>query len=269
MPSPFPGMDPFLEDHAGWKDFHTSLIPEIRKYLQPLVTPEFFVRIEEHVYITHPETDPGYSKLVPDVFITRPPRSGFSAAPRLGIATIKEPVVVADLLDLEIHDPYLEILDKRTHEVVTAIEVLSPANKVNSSEGREAMMRKRRELRQAGVHILEIDLLRGGFREARLARRDHYCVNLLLRGTSELLVWDIDLRDELPTVAVPLHDLTQPVPLELQKVFTYVYDSAMYDIITDYTRPVPPPMLRPEEAAWVEGRLKAWFQARGQAPSEG
>ena len=47
MPSPFPGMDPFLEDHAGWKDFHTSFIPEIRKYLQPLLTPEFFVRIEE------------------------------------------------------------------------------------------------------------------------------------------------------------------------------------------------------------------------------
>ena len=250
MPSPFPGMDPFLEDHAGWKDFHTSFIPEIRKYLQPLVTPEFFVRIEEHVYITHPETDPGYNT-------------------RVGAAIIMAPLGVTESLDLEIHDPYLEILDKRTHEVVTAIEVLSPANKVNSSEGREVMLRKRHELREAGVHILEIDLLRGGFREARLARRSHYCVNLLLRGTSELLVWDIDLRDELPTVAVPLHDPTQPVPLELQKVFTSVYDSAMYDVITDYTRPVPPPMLRPAEAEWVTERLKAWFQARGQAPTEG
>jgi hypothetical protein len=28
MPSPFPGMDPYLESQGNWQDFHTSILVE-------------------------------------------------------------------------------------------------------------------------------------------------------------------------------------------------------------------------------------------------
>ncbi|MBI3760749.1 MAG: DUF4058 family protein, partial [Chloroflexi bacterium] len=35
MPSPFPGMDPYLEASHIWEDFHASLASEVRKQLAP------------------------------------------------------------------------------------------------------------------------------------------------------------------------------------------------------------------------------------------
>jgi hypothetical protein len=47
MPSPFPGMDPFIEGQV-WLDFHTELITTIRALLAPKVIPRYVVRVEEH-----------------------------------------------------------------------------------------------------------------------------------------------------------------------------------------------------------------------------
>jgi hypothetical protein len=51
MPSPFPGMDPYLEDPDMWAGFHTSFIVELQSQLSPLVRPDYFVRVEERVYL--------------------------------------------------------------------------------------------------------------------------------------------------------------------------------------------------------------------------
>ena len=44
MPSPFPGMDPYLEEPRRWPDVHQSLITYIRDALQPAVRPRYFAR---------------------------------------------------------------------------------------------------------------------------------------------------------------------------------------------------------------------------------
>jgi hypothetical protein len=49
MPSPFPGMDPYLEDPARWPDVHQSLITYIRDMLQPQVRPRYHARMGERV----------------------------------------------------------------------------------------------------------------------------------------------------------------------------------------------------------------------------
>ena len=41
MPSPFPGMNPFLETPELWGDFHAALAYEIRVQLTPRLRPKY------------------------------------------------------------------------------------------------------------------------------------------------------------------------------------------------------------------------------------
>ncbi|MFC1466812.1 MAG: DUF4058 family protein [Candidatus Brachytrichaceae bacterium NZ_4S206] len=54
MPSPFPGMDPYLESAIYWRDLHACLITHIRAALQPLLRPHYNVHIAERLYVTSP-----------------------------------------------------------------------------------------------------------------------------------------------------------------------------------------------------------------------
>src|ERR1700733_892017 len=51
MPSPFPGMNPYVERASVWHDFHESWIPLVADLIGAQVLPRYFVRINEHVYI--------------------------------------------------------------------------------------------------------------------------------------------------------------------------------------------------------------------------
>ena len=50
MPSPFPGMDPYLEDPALWPDVHHELICITRELLLAQLPPKYFVQIDERHY---------------------------------------------------------------------------------------------------------------------------------------------------------------------------------------------------------------------------
>jgi hypothetical protein len=52
MPSPFPGMDPYLEEPGFWVDVHLSLICEIQARLNVQLRPNYYARIDERVYFT-------------------------------------------------------------------------------------------------------------------------------------------------------------------------------------------------------------------------
>src|SRR5215213_9005615 len=49
MPSPFPGMDPYLE--ARWSNIHAALCPAIQAALQPLLPPGLRARANEEVVL--------------------------------------------------------------------------------------------------------------------------------------------------------------------------------------------------------------------------
>ena len=51
MPSPFPGMNPYLEHPDMWQDFHQSFIPLVRQVLSEQVRPKYLVKIEEQIFI--------------------------------------------------------------------------------------------------------------------------------------------------------------------------------------------------------------------------
>lgn len=45
MPSPFPGMDPYIEQPSLWGDFYINLAVEIRIQLNAHIRPQYFARI--------------------------------------------------------------------------------------------------------------------------------------------------------------------------------------------------------------------------------
>ncbi len=258
MPGPFPGMDPYLETAAGWLGIHNRLIASIADYLAEAVAPHFFVRTEERVYVTSLTDDKGRETLIPDVFLIKSPRPVAIPAAATTDITIAPVVEIEELFDEEVHDLYLEIVDAKSREVITAIEVLSPANKVRGARGYEAMRAKQKTLLQGGASVLEIDFLRAGERPPSLTGQSDYVVSLRKPDTSSRFAWLWNLRDPIPVVGVPLRPPFADVPLPLQSIFSAMYDRAYFAISVDYTEPVPYPPLSLADAAWVERTLLAW-----------
>jgi hypothetical protein len=252
MPSPFPGMDPYLEDPAIWSGVYAAILGAIFERLGPAVRPKYLVRYEERVYVTS-EEDPGYRVLVPDVRIIEREPSPLvrQSAPAGGLA-ITEPVPVTTIDD-EIHEHSLKVIDVQDRTVVTVIELLSPTNKTANSFGRESFLKKRREILKGDASWIEIDLLRGGERVSHLSEAAHaeYMVYLLRGGPPRKgFVWPISIRQRLPVIAVPLRGTDPDVPLDLQTILNLVVERGSYDLDFDYSRePVPP--LAPNAADWA------------------
>lgn len=253
-PSPFPGMDPFLEEPTRWGGVHSRIINSISDYLADRVSPNFFVEIEERVYIITPD-DPGRRPIVPDVYVV----TGQEGEQSVTSGAITTPTLVEPLYDVEIRDRYIEIRDISNREVVTTIEVLSPYNKATGTQGREAFLGKRETVMASNVHWIEIDLLRAGERPPEIAGKSDYYALLKRGGTpGPFEVWYFNLRDRMPTIAVPLRSPFEDVPLDLQFIFDTVYARGHYADSTDYSGNPPLPPLGPADVAWLEKRVQEW-----------
>jgi hypothetical protein len=260
MPSPFPGMDPYLEDPHSWPGVHLLLIATYAELLNTQLRPRYVAGIEERVYLVA-DDDPGREQeRVPDLWIER--RNSGKAKPRKqhtnGGVAVAEPLVVTTLRNEERHERRVEIRTTGTRELVTVIELLSPSNKVPGAEGRKSFLAKQREVTSSDAHWVEIDLLRHGasldFRP-RLAPHEYFVhvspVGLRPKGR----VWPIRLQGPLPAIGIPLRDPDPDASLDLQRALDMVYDRGAYDLKLDYTRPPVPP-LPPALAKWADKLLK-------------
>src|SRR5947209_6772601 len=152
MPSPFPGMDPYLESPAIWPDVHHELISEIRAALNPNLRPRYVARVELRVYVSD-DDDPGRAALVPDVRVERGPRQKTARQSKKAPApAVTEPVLVPTLMDEEIEEAFIKIVHVESEALITLIEVLSPTNKIRGSRGRASFMAKRHEIMNTDVH---------------------------------------------------------------------------------------------------------------------
>jgi hypothetical protein len=252
-------MDPFLEEPARWGGVHSRLINSISDYLADAVSPNFFVEIEERIYIITPDASKRQS-IAPDVYVVAGQRQE-QAAITAGVVTA--PTLVEPLYDVEIRDRFIEIRDISTREVVATIEVFSPFNKARGTRGRKDFLRKRKTVMASNVHWIEIDLLRAGERPPEVAGQSDYYALLKRGGTAgPFEVWFFDLRDRMPTIAVPLRPPFEDVPLDLQSVFNDVYVRGHYADSTTYSGSPPLPPLRPADVAWVEERVREWLAGR-------
>ena len=258
MPSPFPGMDPYLENPHTWPNLHLSLISSIQAALNKSIQPKYVAFVEERIYVSN-EDDPGRTVIAPDVRVLEteaktPRRQGNGATATLVVA---EPIVTVTLLDEEIHESRLTIIDGETKKVVTVIEVLSPTNKHPGASGRTSYMENRQEILSSRTHFVEIDLLRTGKRTYSHPRPrvHHYGVHVSeyeMRPRGKL--WLMSLANRLPVVEIPLKKKDGHAKLDLQEAFSEAYERGGYEGVVDYRKPPAPP-LTGEWAAWARSLL--------------
>ena len=262
MPSPFPGMDPFIESN-DWEDFHAGFINGLSDAIVPVVRPDYSVRTERRIYIDHPSDAPSAYRA--DLAVIH--RDDPLATKEVRQSTVNyesatyELVPVERLLPgpIEVVENYLVIRYLGSGDVVTVIELLSPSNKRVGSEGRKAYLSKREELLTSRTNLVELDLLRGGARLPTvqpLPPGDYFAFvcRAKRRRVASVYAWPVEHR--LPVIPIPLTSDVAEVALDLQKVFNDVYDRAGYDYSLNYETPLAVP-LNEAQSPWAVSLLKS------------
>ena len=260
MPSPFPGIDPYLEAPELWEDVHANLATEIRAQLQPQLVPRYVAVLTP--YVTYEDiiiSEPAVIK--PDVAVMQQgealPATIAAAvavpAPILGVTAIAEPEVPAKAQRIEIRT----VGDR---SLVTVIEILSPSNKRPGTESFEAYQRKRRDLLRSDAHLLEIDLLRRGVRwplETPLPDAPGFAFLSRAAQRPTVAIWPLTFRDPLPPIPVPLRLPDTDVTIDLTEALGRVYEQGAYALRVDYRKDPPAPELSAADAGWLDAHLRA------------
>jgi hypothetical protein len=265
MPSPFPGMDPWLESTLYFGGLHSSMITYIKAALQSRLPEPYYAESDDRVYV-----DVSFRYVEPDVNLIRrelPARPDANGS--VAIATRSQPIVVEPLPvteSEEITESYVNILTRQAgrERIVASIEILSPSNKATGA-GMSEYRKKQREVRLTReIHLVEIDLLRAGIHttlvpiellRARAGTHDyHVCVSRFDRP-SEAILYPFRLQDRLPEIALPLLPGEGEVPLDLQTTLDQAYDAGPYRRRVLYNEPPDPP-LTAEQQTWAADYLR-------------
>jgi len=188
--------------------FHSQLCAEIARQLTPRLLPRYVALMGKN-FVTEVPDDLAIAnaEMYPDVGVLT--ISG-PAAPDSAISVQPAPIELLTAMPTRIPQHNVQIRDVQNRKLVTAIEVLSPANKRGSG--------KRVPMRQSLPHASYYILL------SRIARRP----------LTE--VWPIQLQERLPNVPIPLRNGDGDVPLELQKAFDIVYDTSGFAVLVNDMR---------------------------------
>jgi Protein of unknown function (DUF4058) len=267
MPSPFPGMDPFLESQPRWEIFHGWFIRELARLTLPRASSMgCWIDVERDVYGEDPsgamvsigEPDQVFS-------VTAEERAwngnGGTVATLALPRSIREVVVDPDEAGQH-RQQYLVVRDNQSWpRTLAVVELLSPANK--SGKYAKTYNEKRAKLLAAKTHFMEIDLLRGGVNPLRdhfpdLAPTPYFVFvarkNMIGRNEEG---FPLRLQDALPTIGLPLWGERPDLPLELGAAFQSAYELTTGGRPINYsTEALPPPPLSPDDAAWTESLLK-------------
>lgn len=222
MPSPFPGMDPFLEEEKLWPAFQHQLVTWLYQILLPNLVDRYRARVAQLHYTTE---QPLFTSIVRE----------------------------------EHHEDYIEIRQRSNGRLVTLISTVSIANKTSAS-GRQAYMEKRREGRSAAANLVEIDLLLQGQPMLEYSREGlpewDYAVTVTRASQPERYeIYTATLRKPLPRFRLPLAGDDRDLIVELQKAFSRAYDQGGFAGQLVYQRD-PAVSLENEDRKWVDELLK-------------
>ena len=252
MPSPFPGMDPYLEGNL-WTSVHLHLASEVARQLTPRLQPRYVALPQQRFILDAPE-DVAITAgdIYPDIGVVRagPPAAGAASA------VAEAPLQLITVMPSPVPHSWVEIRDVAERQLVTVIEFLSPTNK--RGEGWREYLEKRKKVLLSTAHLLEIDLLRKGRRVPMVDPLPAAAYFVVLSRAGERpksRVWPVALDQPLPAVPVPLLPPDPDVSLDLQAAFTTVYDTCGYALAAQYQKPPDVP-LPPDAAAWADHRLQ-------------
>jgi len=254
MPSPFPGMNPYLENPELWSEVHSRLITALAIAIESGLSRKYRVAIEKRTYLSDGEE----SVLVgiPDVSIY-PQSTITKISSTTTLIAQDESVMVTIPMPEEVRESYLEIREVTTKDVVTVIEVISPKNK-SAGVGRKKYESKRSSVLSSSTNLIEIDLLRSGkpMQILSVIPQTDYRI-LIYRGNlrPQAQLYAFNVQKRIPKFLLPLEmGDTEPL-VDLQSLLAQIYDQARFDMAIDYTQAPIPPLKKPDEI-WADMMLR-------------
>ncbi|MGL6075855.1 MAG: DUF4058 family protein [Fimbriiglobus sp.] len=259
MPSPFPGMDPYLELPSLWTSIHTRLLVGISNYLKPQMPKGFRVDVEQYVRL---ELRDDFSSYKPDLSVRvtdskndTQPRREYQPGSTIKLTRPKRSQ----------RKRFVKVVDLSNNSIVTVIEVLSYSDKSTREDGRRYRL-KRVEFMESGLNFVEIDLLRAGRRPIKKPEvRDYYA--LVSRSTEypKAEIWDLSILEPLPVIPIPVSPLLPEPVLDLQAVLAKLDDEGGYSESFNYRIP-PKPALRADDVEWATKLTEAFSKNTNVSP---
>jgi hypothetical protein len=252
-------MDPYLERY--WGDVHTSLATYAKDYLQRQLPTDLIACVEEHVAVVSDDDEQQANGYYPDVRVEELPTDAASRAERAGGAAVADSIEVPRTAEPMTEHSIRIVEPQSGNRIVTAIEFLSPANKIGET-GRNAYGKKRAKLLEGNVSLVEIDLIREGRPNLAVAMKTiparyrqpyRICVVRAWR-TDTAQIYRVSLRNRLPLVSIPLRQSDNEVSLDLQTLIDMVYENGRY-YLRDYSEDLVPP-LSDADAGWANQLLR-------------
>lgn len=222
MPSPFPGMDPYLEDEAIWPLFQHQLVASLYQILLPGLVDRYRARINQRTFVT------------------------------------EEPLFTS-IIKQERQEEYIELRQRTDGRLVTLIDVPSPINK-KLPQGRAAYLETRRMARAQNASIVEIDLVLQGmplldYSREGLPEWDFAITVTRCTQPERYEIYTSTLAKRLPRFKVPLSPDDRDTVLDLQATFTRAFDQLNFASKIDY-RQDPDTKMSDLQLTWIADWLK-------------
>lgn len=222
MPSPFPGMDPYLEDEKIWPAFHNQFIHCLYQILLPGLMDRYRARIGQRHYVT-------------------------------------EQALFTSVVREEHHEPLIEIRQRSDGRLVTLVDAVSPANKT-LSDGRGAYLEKRQEGRAASANLVEIDLVLQGlplldYSREGLPEWDFAVTVTRCSQPEKYEIYTSTLAKRLPRFRLPLAADDRDTVVDLQAAFLRSFDQGDFAKQIDYQRD-PATRLTDDNRTWIDHLLR-------------
>src|SRR6266851_1049713 len=203
MPSPFPGMDPYLEEDAFWPAFHHHLVMSLYQLLLPGLADRYRARVSQRHYAT-------------------------------------EQVLFTSIQRDEHQEEYIEIRQRSDGRLVTLLDIASPTNKT-AERGRRVYLDKRDEAKRLHANLVEIDLVLQGqplleYSRDGLPDWDYAVTVSRARQPERFEIYTATLQKKLPRFRLPLASDDRDTVVDLHTTFTRSYDQGGFANKIDYQR---------------------------------
>ncbi len=203
MPSPFLGMDPYLEDEKLWPEFQHNLVLQLYQMLLPALVDRYRARVGQRCYVN-------------------------------------EQALFTSIIREEHKEDFIEVRQRGDGRLITLLDVVSPTNRMTTA-GRQAYLDTRKEARGAGASLVEIDLVLQGqpmldYSRDNLPEWD-YAVTVTRPAQPERHeIYTATLQKRLPRFKLPLAGDDRDSVMDLHTAFSRCYDQAGFGPRIDYTR---------------------------------
>jgi hypothetical protein len=251
-------IDPWAESGRYFQQIHSGIIGHLLKQIRmPLLALGYVAGRETSLIVLE--------RREPDIYVRL-----FEDAPPKPRQTLNYPAAAAQILaatgfsvETDIHQQQaIFIEDMQSGQLITIVEVVSPANKIAPREIAHYQARRQRFLSE-GINIVEIDLTRSVTRLLESKMINTYAYHIAVYLPHELPhVIGVDFYQGLPRIALPLH--AEVVAVELQLAYDDGYQTASIPVhirteghYTDAHLPFPT-TLTSAQRQQIQSDVDAW-----------